>query len=547
MNDPGSSLLHGISVGLPFGVALGVFAASVRVAGVDFRQWFRDPAQPAAYLDESWIGLLKSDMWIAFSGYVIAVLVLAGWIAWPNASSWRSCCLIPRVGDVALSLLPYLIGFAAGIVLAQCLAELLWRFGLAVVPEALPAARLLSGTGLGRQPERRKPGGRKLIVCCDGTWNWPDGKRETNVVRLARAIPAQMQGADGTLVPQISYYHTGVGTGNVLDHFIGGGLGVGLSNSVKTCYGFLVDNFAPEDEIFLFGFSRGAYVARSVAGLIGCVGMLQRSEMERFVEVWDWYTEEREKRKVSDLDALAPHRHEAVPIECIGVWDTVGALGIPGTRICAQSFAFHETQLGPRVRHAFQALAIDERRGNFQGAVWAPHPQPLCEQVLEQVWFPGVHSSIGGGYEHHGLSDTALLWMLSRIHERGLLELDMDYISSVLDTTEPYPTGSLARSRTLSWRIIGSPVPRPIGMTSITEQIHESAWERANAAIPHDVYNTARRRQWLDAHNALRRERCAFEEHYAVKVARPRGAAPRRMSRKAGLCDRVITLLGGNA
>src|SRR4029079_14577906 len=106
-------------------------------------------------------------------------------------------------------------------------------------------------------------------------------------------------------------------------------------------------------------------------------------------------------------------------------------LGIPGSRFCRDAFAFHETQRGAHVRHAFQALAIDERRGNFQAAIWVPAISPDSEanrqalgpqQVLKQMWFPGVHSNVGGGYENHGLSDTAFLWMLSQVESMLQLE-----------------------------------------------------------------------------------------------------------------------------
>jgi uncharacterized protein (DUF2235 family) len=115
----------------------------------------------------------------------------------------------------------------------------------------------------------------------------------------------------------------------------------------------------------LFGFSRGAYVVRSVAGLIGLVGLLRRAEMHRFSEVWDYYTLPRRDRPAGALDRLAPHRWQDIDKTCVGVWDTVGALGVPGTRVCANVYAFHETSLGPHVPCAFQALAMDERRGNF--------------------------------------------------------------------------------------------------------------------------------------------------------------------------------------
>ena len=376
MNES-DSILHGIGVCLPFGVMIGVLLAPARVSGVDFRQWFRDPGQPSAYSDDSWIGLTIQGVAIAFVSAVGGVLLLGLWLAWPFFGEWRACCVAPGVGQFLAYLAPYGLGLLAGIALAQLVAELAWRFGLAFVPDALPPARLLSATTQTTRPNSSATVGRRLIVCCDGTWNWPDRQRETNVVRLVRAIAAEAKPDNRAPIPQISHYHLGVGTGNVLDRIVGGGIGVGLSSSVKACYGFLVDNYVRGDEIFLFGFSRGAYVARSVAGMIGSVGLLQRSEMERFVDAWDWYTDDRGQRQVADLDRIAPKRfREDVDIECIGVWDTVGALGIPGTRFCADSFKFHETELGAGVRYAFQALAMDERRGNFQAAVWTPNPAP---------------------------------------------------------------------------------------------------------------------------------------------------------------------------
>jgi uncharacterized protein (DUF2235 family) len=188
---------------------------------------------------------------------------------------------------------------------------------------------------------------------------------------------------------------------------LGGGAGIGLSSSVKACYGFLVDNYRPGDEILLFGFSRGAYVVRSVAGMIGVVGLLQKEEMFRFVEAWDDYALPEPERNSKVLDCIAPKRHRDVEIRCLGVWDTVGALGIPGTRLCSSVYSFHETGLGGHVRYAFQALALDECRGNFQPAVWVKRTDDPA-QVLEQVWFPGVHSDIGGGYHEHGLSDATI-------------------------------------------------------------------------------------------------------------------------------------------
>src|SRR5690349_3944639 len=114
-------------------------------------------------------------------------------------------------------------------------------------------------------PGQIAPSRRRLIACCDGTWNTPDRPgHTTNVVRLVRSI--RSCSADG--ISQIVYYHPGVGTGNVVDHWIAGGTGVGLSQNVLSVYAFFVNNYMDGDEIFLFGFSRGAYTARSVAGMM---------------------------------------------------------------------------------------------------------------------------------------------------------------------------------------------------------------------------------------------------------------------------------------
>ena len=200
------------------------------------------------------------------------------------------------------------------------------------------------------------------------------------------------------------------------------------------------------------------------------------------------------------------------------------------------------------MRHAFQALAMDEQRGNFQAAVWTPNPTPRSGQVLEQAWFPGVHSNIGGGYEQHGLSDTTLLWMLSRILQWKLLALDMDAVAAVLDHAEPYPDGMLARSRTRFWRAIGSPVPRPVGITTDTEQIHQSAWDRTangNHVLHADSDVHPRRRAWLQAMHRRMVGRSDIERQYAVQARTHRAPEARQHSRKLGRCDRVLRWLAG--
>lgn len=134
---------------------------------------------------------------------------------------------------------------------------------------------------------------RRLIICCDGTWNRADweGGTATNVIRIARAIKSVGISRDTAKseIPQIVYYHAGVGTGNRQDRILGGALGLGLSKNVRDTYAFLVNNYAPGDEIFLFGFSRGAFTARTLGGMIGSIGLLRKEQMGAFLDAWAYH------------------------------------------------------------------------------------------------------------------------------------------------------------------------------------------------------------------------------------------------------------------
>ena len=533
----------GVVTGFPFGLVLGATLALFRVSGVDFRQWFRDPAQPSEIGDDSWIGVTRDAAYLMALAVAIALAFAAVW-------HWFPFRRPPDFQGLLRFLAEYLgfwaqwhilFGVVIGLIVAQAIAEGFWHLGLSILPNPTRPARVLAQRPrVNPQPDPDRPrGARRLVICCDGTWNWPNPKRETNVVRLLRAIKPEAQSRSGEKIPQIIHYHLGVGTGNFVDRIVGGGAGIGLSNSVKACYGFLADNYVPGDEILLFGFSRGAYVARSLAGMVGVVGILRKPEMEHFYEMWGWYSDE-DHRNPAVLEKIAPHRHQNVKVECVGVWDTVGALGIPGTRFCAKSFTFHETGLGEHVKHAFQALAIDEGRGNFQAAVWVPR-RDARDQVLEQVWFPGVHSNIGGGYAEHGLSDTTLVWMLCQIDKWHLLEIDWACIAGSLDAWEPYPRGRLADSRKLAWRLVGCPVPRPVGITTESEKIHASAWDVRNA-----TYEAPRRTAWLRVMES-RKVAVTAEERRRYVTGPPRTEPrPDPFKLKLGWCDRLMEFIGGS-
>lgn len=261
---------------------------------------------------------------------------------------------------------------------------------------------------------------KRLVICCDGTWNTPDQKHATNVTKLALAVPPV--GADN--VEQRLFYGKGVGTGP-LEHLRGGAFGYGLSRHVKDAYRFVVEHYEPGDQLYLFGFSRGAFTARSTAGLIRNAGVLRREQVHLLDAAYALYRQRARPTRPTGTEATLFRRsnsHET-DIHLIGVWDTVGALGIPASGIpllgrLNRPWSFHDTTLSSHVTNAFQALAIDEQRRVFEPAVWQQQ-EHAPGQRLEQVWFSGRHSDVGGGGSV-GLSDIALGWLLDRARGCGL-------------------------------------------------------------------------------------------------------------------------------
>jgi uncharacterized protein (DUF2235 family) len=265
---------------------------------------------------------------------------------------------------------------------------------------------------------------KRLVVCCDGTWNTPDQAMEgrpcpTNVTKVALEVAEK--GGDGR--QQCVYYLRGVGTARG-ERIRGGAFGVGLSRNVKEAYRTIVENYEPDDELFFFGFSRGAFTARSTAGFVRNCGVLKRQHAYRVDEAYALYRDRDAHPRGTESELFRRSYSYDPDITFIGVWDTVGALGIPvrGMGWLNKRWAFHDTQLSSKVKNAFQALAIDEKRGPFRPTLWKPHENDVHppDQRLEQVWFSGVHCGIGGGYEDTSLSDIALLWMVQRAKECGL-------------------------------------------------------------------------------------------------------------------------------
>ena len=325
---------------------------------------------------------------------------------------------------------------------------------------------------------------KRIVICCDGTWNRPEQPVPSNVVRTARAVlPTAPDG-----VAQVVFYDEGVGTGNRIDRLLGGAFGDGLVKNIADGYRFLVHNYEEGDELFLFGFSRGAYTARSLAGLLRNAGLLHKAHADHFTAAFDLYRRQDAPPSSPEAQAFRAAHSREVGVHFLGVWDTVGSLGIPlrGLRyLTMRRHQFHDVELSGSVRNAFQALAVDERRFPFLPSIWLAKPKE--GQRVEQAWFPGVHADVGGGYADHAIGDAALAWMLGRAASCGLA-LDDAYLDA---TTHPDPVGgALHDSRQGFYRWM-RPHARAIGRDGgATEAAHAGTVAR-HAAGGYDPANLA--------------------------------------------------------
>ncbi|KAH7883544.1 hypothetical protein F5I97DRAFT_1893739 [Phlebopus sp. FC_14] len=302
---------------------------------------------------------------------------------------------------------------------------------------------------------------KRIIVCCDGTWQ--DGVivkerwKYTNVLKLSRALEHVDQ-RSSIPVPQIVFYQTGVGSSpNFYSEYIQGAIGTSLVEKVEEAYAFIAQNYHPGDEIFLFGFSRGAYTARMVAMFIGAIGVLDKTDMDHFADIFISYqklAKSHDRTQTEKLKAeLAPWTSctsrgkqradsdcDTFSIKCVGVFDTVGSVGLP-EEITHKSpstksiFGFPNTELGEHIERAYQALAINETRVDFDCAKFEQTEGGRRKgQILKQCWFAGSHSDIGGGWRDHDLSDLTLTWMVANIGD--MLSVDLKYIASLPDPVD---------------------------------------------------------------------------------------------------------------
>ena len=314
------------------------------------------------------------------------------------------------------------------------------------------------------------PSAPALVVCCDGTWNRADAAAPTNVVRMERAA---------ALAGNVVWYDPGVGTGT-LDRIRGGVWGLGLEENVQEAYAWLADAWTGGGwPVFLFGFSRGAYTVRSLAGLMGRCGLPDEPTAANLDRAWKVYRSGRGRPPAHDPQSRV--------VDFLGVWDTVGALGIPGG-IVARQRAFLDVTLGRNVLVARQALALDERRRPFSPALW--RTQPVEGQSLLQTWFAGVHADVGGGRPQTGLSDIAFCWMWENARRAGLA-LCLGDADARPDPRIDAPAGD---SMTLPYRLLVPRARRPFDGAPC-EALHASALER----LALDRHWAAAQGGWADA------------------------------------------------
>ncbi len=338
---------------------------------------------------------------------------------------------------------------------------------------------------------------KRIVICADGTWNRPEKNLKndfaTNVLRLARAI--QPVGEDEN--SQQVFYDWGVGS--YYDPLIGGATGKGLNKNVMDDYRYIIQNYSPGDDLFLFGFSRGAFTIRSLCGLINNCGILKRPDARLIQTAFNHYKKPGKDYSPSgqkSVEFRRAHAHPSREIKFVGVWDTVGALGIPFSflGLFDSQDEFYDNKMGPNIRIARHALAIDELRSDFEPTIWLSRKN----MDLKQVWFIGVHTDVGGGYapDQDGtlLSDITLDWMMREAKAAGLtLEPHLP------ERLKPKPTATLHKSRRHIYRS-KRPAPREIdhGGEVLIHKSVKQRWEQDPKYRPQKLAEYIKNYGWLE-------------------------------------------------
>ncbi|MCC5844078.1 MAG: DUF2235 domain-containing protein [Verrucomicrobia bacterium] len=334
---------------------------------------------------------------------------------------------------------------------------------------------------------------KNIAIFSDGTWQKLNPETQTNVVKLARMVELDAEAS----VRQVVFYDQGVGS-SPWTRLRGGAFGVGINSNILRAYLFLCMNYNEGDEVYLFGFSRGAYTVRSLAGLIYCCGLLRRHQVRSVYRAMEIYRDPRIKpgheTAVRFRAAIGvrdfPDEPGRIPIKFLGCWDTVGSLGIPDLcplipldRLVNRKHDFHDTVLNRKTEYAAHAVAVDEIRKPFDVA-----PMHLGDAKqktqLQQRWFPGDHGSVGGGSDELApLSDGPLLWMKGCASGEGFsgddkpsLRFNMNVLPSE-QQPDPNPLTPFDNRPKGFFRFSGR-VSRTFGEVSDINQVDDSVIER---------------------------------------------------------------------
>lgn len=378
---------------------------------------------------------------------------------------------------------------------------------------------------------------KRLVVCFDGTWNRLDAPESTNVVLTAEGVVPMASGE----IAQVIFYDEGVGTRR-FEKLTGGMFGHGLVANMSDAYRFLIFNYTVGDEIYIFGFSRGAFTARSFVGLLSTCGILLRSKASQVTEAIKLYqartdsaeyadrvlqfrkehspqicvSEEEDAWRCANVPGYSAGSVPRLGIAYLGVWDTVGALGVPSRyrwlQFLNRKYRFHDTNLSSFVRSARHAVAIDERRADFAPTLWSNIDElnigsgstsRKLDAPYQQKWFPGVHGAVGGGGKYRGLSDQALDWVLTGARRMGL-ELDGEGHSR-LYKLRPDPTDFLSNE----------PPPSLLSVGGFLAAL----WKTADRDGPDQLVEVSlsARRRWHEKASSLR-DKAPYKPTTLVKV-----------------------------
>jgi uncharacterized protein (DUF2235 family) len=360
--------------------------------------------------------------------------------------------------------------------------------------------------------------GKRLALFLDGTWNTVND--DTNVWRLKSLC--------ATTSDQRCYYSPGVGT-SFGDRLIGGLFGYGLDAEVILAYQWVMENYTPGDAVFIFGFSRGAFTARSLSGFISKCGLLKVGAPLSLKQLYSRYRQGslvrtlRELKNVLDAqlsfeDRWLKEYSLPIPIRFQGVWDTVGALGIPFGNlptISRSRYSFLETDLRICNDYAFHAMAIDEHREAFAPTLWSRSVQKNAEAYparpldqVEQRWFVGAHADVGGGYDDGLLAQVPLNWLMQKARLQGLIFKDTVTIDGDENKTDIHDSFASMGGGVYRALKLGRPFYRTVGAapsvdsagtvtTPINETIDATVFDRWRAV---GAYRPANLAAWARAH-----------------------------------------------